>query len=124
MTDASNINHIHFVADVELGGVPHSAWHRAAPGSTALAGKVTPRYSDVARGDRWPDSIVFECRQPRDFYDVEVPASNIRSVIHAVDMAPASAPAPAAPPQDPPPASPPPAKPPLATTTASPNPKK
>lgn len=75
--------HVRFLRPVTIGSVEHEQWSRAAPGSTALAGKIDARRGDPKRGEH-PDSVVFEVRIiPSDPYDVEVPLTNIAHVIRA-----------------------------------------
>ena len=83
------ITHIRFRSPVTLGSEVDE-WSALRPTSSSFAGKITPRYGDAVIGERL-DSIVFEVRVGSEsaWHDVEVPMSNISSIVRTVTPPPA-----------------------------------
>lgn len=77
-----SINHVRFRSPVSLGSVDSPEWSADRPSSTALAGKIACRPSEISRDGA--AGLVFECRIGKDHYDVLVPWSNIAHVIQTV----------------------------------------
>ena len=86
------ITHIRFRSPVTLGSEVDE-WSAARPTSSSFAGKITPRVGDPVLGERF-ESIVFEVRIGAEmaWHNVEVPMSNISSIVRTVGGPPVAEP--------------------------------
>jgi hypothetical protein len=95
------ITHIRFRSPVTL-GTECSEWSLARPSSSSYANKIAPRVGDPVLGERF-ESIVFEVRIGAEsaWHNVEVPMSNISSIVRTVGGPPVTEPTAAQPAPEP-----------------------